>query len=97
MYQHKFGETNKDIVEEDDNSQVANMTPNTKKKTLVEIESKQVKKLGDFATFFSLLKGMVCTGVMYLPRNIYNGGWAFSLFSLVLAYALTLFCSIKLV
>ena len=75
----------------------ANMTPNTKKKSIFEDEVKHVKKLSDTATFFSLLKGMVCTGVIYLPRNLYNGGWAFSLFALVLAYALTLFCSIKLV
>jgi amino acid permease len=64
---------------------------------MVEIEKKEIKKLGDWATFFSLLKGMVCTGVIYLPRNLYNGGWAFSLFGLLLAYVLTLFCSIKLV
>jgi len=60
-------------------------------------ETVGLKKLGDVATFMSLLKGMVCTGVIFLPRNLYNGGWAFSLFALVLAYALTLFCSIKLV
>jgi len=73
------------------------MTPNTQKRTLLMDETAGVHKLGDVATFMSLLKGMVCTGVIFLPRNLYNGGWAFSLFALVLAYALTLFCSIKLV
>jgi len=99
MQKHKYGEANNDIDDLDDKNNLAlqNMTPNTKKRTLIEQEKTGVKKLGDFATFFSLLKGMVCTGVIYLPRNLYNGGWAFSLFALVLAYALTLFCSIKLV
>lgn len=34
---------------------------------------------------------------MYLPKNIYNGGWAFSLFALILAYIFTMFCSFRLI
>ena len=93
---HRFGEHNKDVSELDDNFR-PDLSPHSKQRALKEDDKTQVKRLGDMATFFSLLKGMVCTGVIYLPRNLYNGGWAFSTFALLLAYALTLFCSIKLV
>jgi len=72
------------------------LSPTTQRKIVKESAIKNVKKLGDFAVYFSLLKGFVCTGIMYLPKNIWNGGWAFSLFALVLAYVFTLFCSFRL-
>lgn len=73
------------------------LSPNTQRQIIKESEMKNVKKLGDFACYFSLLKGFVCTGIMYLPRNIWNGGWAFSLFALLLAYGFTMFCSFRLI
>jgi amino acid permease len=42
------------------------------------------------------LKGFVCTGILYLPKNFKNGGWAWALVSMVLSFFLTLFCMIKL-
>lgn len=47
-------------------------------------------------TYFSLIKGFVCTGILYLPKNFKNGGWLWALVSMVLSFFLTLFCMIKL-
>ena len=54
------------------------------------------KKLTPWQTYFSLLKGFVCTGILYLPKNFKNGGWAWALVSMVLSFILTLVCMIKL-
>ena len=48
------------------------------------------------ATYFTLLKGFICTGIIYLPKSVYNGGWGFSAFALILSFALTLTCFFKL-
>ena len=55
-----------------------------------------VGKLSPWQTYFSLLKGFVCTGILYLPKNFRNGGWAWALVSMVLSFFMTLFCMIKL-
>lgn len=55
-----------------------------------------MKKLTPLQTYFSLLKGFVCTGILYLPKNFRNGGWAWAFVSMVLSFFLTLFCMIKL-
>jgi len=71
-------------------------TPQTKRK-LIETEiQKKVKKLSPLATYFSLLKGFVCTGILYLPKNFKNGGWFWALASMFLSFVLTLYCAIKL-
>ena len=57
---------------------------------------RKVTKLSPMQTYFSLLKGFVCTGILYLPKNFSNGGWAWALTSMVLSFFLTLFCMIKL-
>ncbi len=61
-----------------------------------EHQMKNVKKLTPLQTYFSLLKGFICTGILYLPKNFRNGGWAWALVSMVLSFFLTLFCMIKL-
>ncbi len=54
------------------------------------------KKLTPWQTYFSLLKGFVCTGILYLPKNFKNGGWLWAFVSMVLSFILTLVCMIKL-
>lgn len=44
-----------------------------------KLEISHVKKLSDLATFFTLVKGFVATGVLFLPNGFYNGGWFFSI------------------
>ena len=58
---------------------------------------KQVKKLGPVATYFTLIKGFVCVGILYLPNNFYNGGAVFSLLVFVFSGFFTLFCTHKLI
>lgn len=43
-----------------------------------------------------LLKGFICTGILYIPKNFLNGGWFFSLLAMVLSYILTVICAFKL-
>lgn len=72
---NKYGEVDQDKIDEavDD----VNLTPNTKKRTFEEKETKEIQKLGPFATYMSLLKGFVCCGILALPKSFENGGWAF--------------------
>lgn len=57
-----------------------------------EIEVEGTGKLGKFATAFTLFKGFVATGILYMPKNFVNGGWFFSPFILFVCMLLTLYC-----
>ena len=46
--------------------------------------------------YFTLLKGFVCAGVLYLPTNVQEGGWGFSCIGLFLSYLFTTLCMFKL-
>ena len=61
-----------------------------------ETESNVVKKLGPWGTYFSLLKGFVAIGFLWMPKNCLNGGWAFALGSMILSFCVTYFCLYKL-
>ena len=56
-----------------------------------------VKKLSPMKTFFSLVKGFIAIGILYSPKNFYNGGWLFSIVSMFLSFLLTLVCILKLI
>ena len=56
-----------------------------------------VKKLSPVQTYFSLVKGFIAIGVMYSPKNFYNGGWLWGAVSMFLGFFLTLICIIKLI
>ena len=56
-----------------------------------------VKKLSPVQTYFSLVKGFIAIGVMYAPKNFYNGGWLWGAVSMFLGFFLTLICIIKLI
>lgn len=53
-------------------------------------------KLGPWATGFTLFKGTVGTGILYMPVSFVSGGYVFSIVALIIALILTLFC-IKLI
>ena len=55
-----------------------------------------VKKLGPLQTYFSLLKGFVAIGILYMTKNARNGGWAFTLMAMTISFFITYFCLIKL-
>jgi amino acid permease len=47
-------------------------------------------------TFFTLVKGFVCGGILYLPKNYYNGGYLFSPIAIILSCIITSVCILKL-
>ena len=47
-------------------------------------------------TYFTLLKGFVCTAVLYLPNSFYKGGWLFSLIALTISLLITIQTIFKL-
>lgn len=56
----------------------------------------KVGKIGPLKTFFTLIKGFVATGVLFLPKGWVNGGWLFSTVALILSCILTTVASLKL-
>lgn len=54
---------------------------------------KKVKKLGPYATAFTIFKGFVCTGILYMPKDFINGGYLFSGICIACALFMTLYCA----
>ena len=52
----------------------------------------EVGLLGPVATGFTIFKGFVASGILYLPTNFTTGGYGFSGIMLLGALAMTLFC-----
>ena len=63
----------------------------------VKIILNENQKLGPWGTYFTLLKAYVCTGCLYLPRNMINGGYLWSSFTVVLCGYLTTYCTMLLI
>lgn len=72
-------------------------SPSTQRQIIDAAEKNKVHKLSPFQTYFSLLKGFVCTGILYLPKNFQNGGWLWAAIAMILSFFLTLICLIKLI
>eukprot|EP00344_Euplotes_crassus_P010756 CAMPEP_0197003506 /NCGR_PEP_ID=MMETSP1380-20130617/7746_1 /TAXON_ID=5936 /ORGANISM="Euplotes crassus, Strain CT5" /LENGTH=371 /DNA_ID=CAMNT_0042422027 /DNA_START=16 /DNA_END=1128 /DNA_ORIENTATION=+ len=99
---HAYGEVGDDTEEESDLNEeeirrLQEATPDTRKKLKSEIDGDHTGKIGPFSTFFTLFKGFVATGVLFLPKGFASGGWFFTSFALVLCSILTIFASVKLV
>jgi proton-coupled amino acid transporter len=73
------------------------MTPNTRKTFKNQIDEENTGKIGPAGTFFTLLKGFVASGVLFLPKGFVTGGWLFSSVVLSLSCVLTIVCSLKLI
>lgn len=91
----KYGERPRDDDDfsDEDYPELVGKTPNTKRRLVDEDRMSKAKKLGTIETAFTIFKGFVCTGILYLPTDIYNGGWLFSTCTLLLACILTLYCA----
>ena len=90
-YSNKFAEV-RDESDDDDNPNLKGKTPRTKKRVKRQEAQGHVKLMGPWATAFTLFKGFVCTGILYMPSAFKDGGWLFSLIAMLLALALTLYC-----
>lgn len=42
------------------------------------------------------MKGFVCTGILYLPKAFFNGGWLFSSIAMFFSFGLTYWCCMRL-
>ena len=60
------------------------------------MDKAKIGKLSPIKTYFTLLKGFICTGILYLPQSISEGGWAFSEFAMILSFILTSGCMFML-
>ena len=52
----------------------------------------ETKKMGDFATAFTLFKGFVGAGILFLPNGFYNAGWLFGVIAMTFSVAVTFYC-----
>lgn len=43
------------------------------------------------------MKGFIAIGILYAPKNFYNGGWAWAIGSMVFSFFFTLVCLLKLI
>lgn len=91
---NKFNDHVKEDSDEEDlkNPEIVGKTPNTRKRLLHEKEVAEIVKLGPVATVFSLFKGIVASGILYLPTSFVNGGSLFSAVALILSLIFTLYC-----
>ena len=92
---HKFGMAGDDSEEDDPDilAAVQDKTPMTKRRVIKEEQIKKVAKLGPYATAFTIFKGFVCTGILYMPKDFINGGYLFSGICIAAALFLTLYCA----
>lgn len=82
-----------DEVDDDVAELIADKTPQTQRRIIKEEASKNVKKLGPIATCFTIFKGFVATGILYVPKDFYNGGYIFSPVTLIASLIVTLYCA----
>lgn len=76
---------------------VAQMSPMVTRKLLSHSELQNVtNKLSPLSTYFSLLKGFIAIGILYMPKNCKNGGWAFSLGTMVFSFFVTYYAILKM-
>lgn len=66
------------------------MSPNTRRDVKTKIDEEQTGKVGPIGTFFTLLKGFVASGVLFLPKGFVTGGWLFSTIALCISCVLTI-------
>ena len=52
-----------------------------------------MKKLGPIATCFTIFKGFVATGILYVPKDFKNGGYLFTPITLIASLIATLYCA----
>jgi len=99
----KFGRLGNVVVEDSSSEDefeldpdLVGKTPNTRRRVKEEKIKEKIQKLGCFPTFMTLIKGFVCTGCLYLPKSVINGGWMFSAFMLLFSCFLTIYCALLL-
>jgi len=73
-----------------------NMLRNYRQNAAPNVGEKPVAKLSPLRTYFALLKGFVCTGILYMPKNFKNSGWLWGIIAMFVSFILTQICADKL-
>lgn len=96
----RFGGTGVDQSDSDEDQprdpRLMDMSPNTQRRVKDSKEASTIKKLGPFETYMSLMKGFVCTSIIYLPKGVVNGGWGFTNLCFLTSMVITMFCALRL-
>lgn len=66
-------------------------------KKALRSETKKMRKIGVWETYFALLKGYCALVIIILPKAFLSGGYLFSAFCIMLSGIITTKCAIKLV
>jgi len=61
------------------------------------VKADNIKKMGCFATFMSLLKGFLCTAIIYLPYTFVTAGYMFQIIAIAFSACLTTYCAYLLI
>lgn len=93
---HAYGKMVEDSDEDSEldesvKKRLIEVTPNTRRKIRNEIDEENTGKIGPVGTFFTLLKGFVAAGVLFIPKGFYTGGWGFTSAALLFSCFLTIF------
>jgi proton-coupled amino acid transporter len=75
---------------------LVNKTPNTKRKVKEEKIKAEIPKLNTFQTFMTLIKGFVCSGILYMPKGFVNGGYMFTSVMMVISGFITIYSGLLL-
>lgn len=78
---------------DEDDPDLQQKTPMTKRRIKDEKIKKEVKKLGTFGTYLTLIKGFICTSVLYLPQSFVSAGYGISILTLIMSCAITMVCA----
>jgi solute carrier family 36 (proton-coupled amino acid transporter) len=93
-YRHAYGENRSDSDDDDYTEEMKIklllMSPNARREFKNKYDEEQTGKVGPAGTFFTLLKGFVASGVLFLPKGFVTGGWLFSTIGLILSCLLTI-------
>ena len=102
LYRYTYGEARGDSSDENSeiNSEIrdtlAKASPRTRGRIKSEASFKETGKNGPVKTFFTLIKGFIAAGVLFIPKGWCNGGWLFSSLAMIASWALTTVTSLKL-
>lgn len=89
------GEDDEDLndLDEDEAEELIGKTPATRRRILEEKMKEKVIKLSPSSTYLTLMKGFVCTGCLYYPKSVINGGWGFQAIAMIISMVVTMYCA----
>ena len=97
---NKFGGVGHDQSDEDEQMtgffEFEDKSPMTRQAMKRTLQKAELKLLGPMGTYLTLMKGFICTGVLFLPNAVLSGGYGFSAIMIFAGAALTYISAMKL-